>query len=397
MKKRPVTSVESDALLRLKLRGAESPLLDARLRFMEVEGTARYVRMMRDLPCAMCGHAQGMHRPGVEPAYEGDIRCDGYSPRVYPNFLPTQASGRWSTTNPPMTNFPPDCINPECSLTGKEHAYGTPQCWSARDIVGPDPGWWYLHYDLDSIEAKWAAADAGDYDDLEAFAKRYDVHTIRTCRALGRPLPPLLTKALHTDPSCEDWRNSWDPPWSGEEDRRRHVFKTVGYATLFCINPKGVLQAKGVEKLGLSPNELVRFATIYLKSKPTLMARKRRVWDECAKTGVSYSWFGRRRRLYGDWNTRAKEGWSHRISATVTDYQNQCLIKIINQFPECHLVLNSHDGLTLAFPDSMETSGVVDFSRQVVEKVVTSPTGHDVPVTASWERINADLTRVRVQ
>ena len=361
------TSVESDALRRWKLLGGDSPLLDARLKFMEIEGTARYVRMAQAVA------------------------------RVHPNMLPTQASGRWSTTGPPLVNFPPDCINPECPLNGKEHAYASVQCWSARDIVGPDEGWWWLHYDLDSIEAKWAAADSGDQDDLEAFGKGYDIHTIRTCRALRHPLPPLLTKKLHEDPSCQAWRESWTPVWSGGEDRRRHTFKTVGYATLYALTAKGVLQAKGVEDLGMDPDELVKFTQLYLKSKTALMNRKRQVWDECAKTGVSYTWFGRRRRLYGTWEARAKEGWSHRISGTVSDYQNQTIIKLQGEFPESHLVLNSHDGLVWAFPESTPLERVMGFLRPLVERDVTSPTGHTVKVTASWERIFSDLSRVPVK
>ena len=362
-KKPSLTSVDQDALFRWKMRGASSPLLDARVKYMEVEGIARYVRMMR----------------GVE--------------RVHPLMLPTQASGRWSTTGPPLVNFPPDCINPECPLVGTEHAYARSECWSARDVVGPDEGWYWLHYDLDSIEAKWAAADSGDQEDLEAFSKGYDIHTIRTCRALRHDLPPLLTKALHGDPSCQAWRDSWNPPWSGGEDRRRHAFKTVGYATLYALTAKGVLQSKGIDKLGMTPEEIVKFTNLYLKSKATLVAHKRRIWDDCAKAGVSYTWFGRRRRLYGNWETRAKEGWSHRISGTVSDYQNQIIIRLQSEYPESHLVLNRHDGLDWAFPVDTPVVEVMAFLRPLVERDVTSPTGHAVNVTASWEVIHADLKR----
>lgn len=365
MKRKSPNSVDSDVLRRWKVLGAESPLLDARLRYMEIEGVARYVRMME----------------GVE--------------RVYPNMLPTQASGRWSTKGPPLVNFPPDCINPACPILEEHAATRTPECWSAREVVGPDPGWYWLHWDLDSIEARLAAADAGDQDDLEAFRANYDLHTITACRAYQHALPPVLTKACHDGPESEAWRQSWSPAWSGSEDRRRHIFKTVRYATAYCMNPKGVLQARDIEKLGLKPDELVRFATMYLRAKPQLMARKRQVWEECATTQVSYTWYGRRRRLYGDWNTRAKEGWSHRISGTVTDYMNQAIIAITNHFPECHLVLNLHDGATIAFPGDTHKDNTFVACRQVVEKNVTSPTGHTVPVTASWEWIDANLERHR--
>ena len=362
MKRKSPNSVDADVLRKWKILGAESPLLDARLRFTEIEGVAKYVRMMR----------------GVT--------------KVSPNMLPTQASGRWSTTAPPLPGFPPDCANPACPGASEEHAYRFPECWSARDLVGPDEGWYWLHWDLDAIEAKWAAADAGDMDDLEAFRSGYDLHTITACRAYKHALPPVLTKACHDGPESEAWRASWSPPWSGAEDRRRHIFKTVRYATLYGISPKGVLQARDIEKLGLKPAELVRFATMYLRAKPTLVARKRAVWDECAKARVSYTWFGRRRRLYGDWNACAKEGWSHRISGTVSDYMNQAIIAITSHFPECALVLNSHDGCTLTFPVSIPVDVSLATCRSYVEKIVTSPTGHTVPVTASWEWVDASLT-----
>ena len=357
------TSIDADVLRHWKVRGVESVTLDARLAYTEIEGVARYVRMMRDVP------------------------------RIYPGMLPTQASGRWSTTGPPLVNFPSDCVNPACSEG--EHPV-TPQCWSARDTVGPDPGWWWLHYDLDAIEGKIADADAGDTEALEAYAKGWDVHTMRACRAFRRLLPPDLTKGCHTAESCQAWRESWDPVWSGVEDRRRHLIKTLGYATQYALSPKGVLQARDIEKLGLTPDELVKLAKLYLKSRPVLVARKNVVWDECARAGVSYSWYGRRRRLYGDWETRAKEGWSHRISATVTDMQNEALIAITNTFPACHLVLNSHDGLTLAFPAGHNPTIVKEHVVTLVERPRTSPSGHTFISTAAWEWVDDQLVKRRL-
>ena len=185
----------------------------------------------------------------------------------------------------------------------------------------------------------------------------------------------------------------WSPPWTGSEDRRRHLIKAVSYATQYLISPKGVLQARDIEKLGLKPQEVVRFAALYLRSKPVLVARKRRVWEDCATSGVSYTWYGRRRRLYGDWNSRAKEGWSHRISGTVSDYQNQAIIALTQDFPECHLVLNSHDGCTLAFPESVPVERVLPVAKRRVESDITSPTGFTVPITASWHVITSNLQR----
>src|SRR5438128_2030826 len=58
-----------------------------------------------------------------------------HTDRVYPTHLPTQASFRWSTFDPPLTNWPRQCINIQC-VQG-EHEW-TEQCWSLRDILSAD-------------------------------------------------------------------------------------------------------------------------------------------------------------------------------------------------------------------------------------------------------------------
>jgi len=40
--------------------------------------------------------------------------------RIYPRHLPTQASFRWSTVDPPITNWPRQCINTTCPATEHE-------------------------------------------------------------------------------------------------------------------------------------------------------------------------------------------------------------------------------------------------------------------------------------
>src|SRR3990167_487334 len=76
-KRRPPHSVEADTLEALRRHGVISDVLDARLAHTELEGIRRYVADLAERD------------------------------RIYPLMLPTaQASGRWSTTSPPLTNFP---------------------------------------------------------------------------------------------------------------------------------------------------------------------------------------------------------------------------------------------------------------------------------------------------
>src|SRR5215510_7015050 len=71
--------------------------------------------------------------------------------RIYPQHLPTQTSGRWSTLNPPVTNWPRACINQECPQS--EHEW-TSNCWSIRDILLCDSDEVLVTFDHDNIEGR---------------------------------------------------------------------------------------------------------------------------------------------------------------------------------------------------------------------------------------------------
>lgn len=327
---------DAESLRKWQSKGVVSDVLDARLQFMEAEGIARYVR--------------ALIKKNVT--------------RVHPNMLPTQASGRWSTTNPPLVNFPKH--SPEqcarCRREGKE-------LWCPRDvrrIFLPDAGSWWLHFDKDAIEARISAALCGDVEDLTAFDNHWDIHTLTACQVFGWALPPIKTKLCHTDPSCEAWRQSIG--WGGEDDRRRHLVKTLRYALQYALDEKGALQSHELFKLGLTRQEVLKFARKYLAAKPRLVATKRRVWEEALRTGVNYTVLGRRRRLFGSPHDKMKVAWSHMISGTVTDMVNSDLIQITTQFPECHLVLNSHDGLTISFPQTFIPSEVMSIVKPITER-----------------------------
>jgi hypothetical protein len=368
--KRSARSVEGDTLRQLKDAGAESDILDLRLEFMELEGIARYVRKL-------VGRA-----------------------RVHPHMLPTQANGRWSTTGPPLVNFPAHAED-DCDRCKDLKERGEPlPDWcprAVREVILPDPDWYFVHFDLNAIEGRFAAADARDEEELDAYRKNEDVHTVLGAVPMfGLPAPPLRTKALHTDPSCAAWREALTPPWGGGEDRRRHLAKTLKYATLYGKDHKGASTAKGVEKLKLTKAEVDRFAKLYLQGRPVLTAHKTRRFEEYARTNVAYTFRGRRRRLFGDAWTRAKEGWSQRISGAVPDIMNDYIIQVAKLFPEGHIVLNSHDGLTWAMPAARPWEEVVQTMRGVVERDWDYE-GIKLPVAADWEVIFPDGTKRKLK
>lgn len=360
-KRASARSVTADALETLRRRGADSGVLDARLAWTELEGIRRYVAGMAERS------------------------------RVTPLMLPTaQAGGRWSTTNPPLCNWPRH--DPNVCGEG-EHAAGT---WCPRDVRGvllPDPGTYWLKFDWSAVEARLAATYTQDEDDLRAFREGLDLHTLTCCRMLALPVPPVLTAALHTAPEVAAWRQ--EVAWGGPDDRRRHLTKTVRYALLYSEDWRGVLNAQGVERLGYTRQQLEDFARAYLRAKPAFVAGKARAQDECRRTGLARSGFGRLRRLSGDAHTRAKEGWSHVISATVSDMMNVTLIGIHAAEPTCWLVVNRHDGAEIAFPDAVLVARAHAALRGLVERT-WSFWGHDFTCPATWEVVWPDGSHQRL-
>ena len=327
-------SVRQDVLQSLLKRGHRDTVLEARLDFSEWESFRRYVEPLE---------GQG---------------------RAHPDMLPTQASGRWSTTDPPLVNFPPDCINPACPQVGTEHmARGLP-CWSVRDVIVPDPGWWWLGFDWQAVEARIAAADAGDEEDLEAFAKGYDIHLFTLCTVFGLSRPPDLTH-YHTSPECAEWREKYK--WQGKDDRRRIVSKNVKYGLAYAKNEKGLLALKGIGKLGLSTSELLRIGRMYLTSKPKYKIWKTTWWYVAASTGETRTCYGTRRKLFGLRESVEKEGLNHRVQGTVADMMDEVIINFQAEWPESRIVYQSHDGLKWAFPVSHLPSVVMPRAREIIE------------------------------
>lgn len=324
------TPIDEDTLRQAKQKGHASVALDARLEYADAKQLLSHY---------------------ILPMTEVD--------RVHPSHLPTQASLRWSTTEPPLTNFPPHI----------------------RDVVGPDPGWKWICWDYDAIEAKLAAAYSGDTEDLAHFAKGHDIHTITACRALGMDLPPILTKALNKAPECAEWRAQYK--WEGGDDKRRRLFKTARYALAYGMDEKAILNAKGVEEMGVTRDELLATGRAYLKSKPLLLAWKRKVWAECVRTGQSRTFLGAKRVLLGDAKEQMKVGLNHMIQGAVSGILNLTLIEIMATFPQATLAYTSHDAAKIAFPAGDDILSEV---KRIVERD-WDVDGHTVKLTGEWKEI----------
>lgn len=340
----PYKSLETDSLVKLIKLGADSDVLRARLAYAAAEGFRRYVKPVAE------------------------------SVRVRPNFLPTQASGRWSVTNPPLINFP------DAAKAAKKGLPNLQACFE------PDIGTYWLCSDWNALHAVFMACVSDDLPDIEAFREKHDIHTLTVSRVFKLPLPPSpLESEIHTGESCAAWRAA--VKWAGKGDRRRHLMKTVRYALLNAYDEKGVMEAKDVEELGLTMSDLLKAGRAFLAAKPNMVAWKKGYARDAIAKGEARSWYGRRRKLFGsDEKDKFKTAVAHFLQGTEVDVMEMTMLGVLEKFPEARLAWPSHDGLKFVFPTSLPLEVTLPVVREIVERP-REIGRHTVPLYATWEVI----------
>ncbi len=292
-------------------------------------------------------------------------RLTGVS-RVYPTHLPTQTSGRWSTLNPPITNWPRECINPAC--VASEHEW-TDTCWSVRDILLPDSDEILIVWDHDNIEGKIHDLVINDQPALKAHSEGFDLHTITCCDIFGYEYPSNL-KNPHTSEEDSEWRSRYN--WQGKDTRQRVLAKNFNHGAKYTESYKFVHNIKGVERYGVVYKDLERLAMNYIRSKGAAWQRKLDIMREIREKRVARSLYGFRRVFFDSSAETGRQGFSHMVSATVSDYNNETLAKLEQFFGgNVRLLHNAHDGDKVAVKRSMALSvGFKDVMKEIIERPI---------------------------
>lgn len=350
------TPVDAETLRGLLAAGVDHPLIRARLRHSQASTFDKYLKPL-----------------------DGVDRC-------YPSVLMTQASGRWSYSDPPFNNFAKDDV---------ARQRGLPQL---RRVITPDPGTYWLGWDWEAIEAKLVAAYSGDQADLDAFAQGWDVHTLTACAMYQVPRPPVLTKLVHTAPEAEDWRQSWTPCWGGGDDMRRVLAKCARYAMFYGPNsPHVILEARGFEELGVTPEMALDAAGAFLTAKrATLVRWKERTWAECIRTREARTFLGRRRRLFGESVDVAKKGLNHIIQGAVSQVMDLTLDAVCFELGTDDIAQQAHDGAKVVVADAVAVEMALAKARPIVEKTWEIG-GRTVKFTADWEITRSDGVKEKVK
>ena len=410
VKKVNARSVGANVLAKIAESGVESVILTQRQRYAIARQA--YTQYIGPLGWCECGHGKEEHDETWGYCRAKKCECLDWDrrARVYSSMLPTQANGRWSTTDPPIPNFPKSCLRYDCPhrRPGKPHAPISSECWDSHRVFRPDPGWYWITWDKDAIEARVNAVLIEDEERIASFKLGWDVHTINVCRTFGYTLPGNLVDP-HGDPGDASWRSH--VAWGGKEDLRRRLLKVVMYGTFYGPDEKAILGAKGVEELDITRQELLDKTKAYLKSQTRLQATKEKRWDQYIRFPEARTYWGRRLRCYptqaekitwvkslkayhaGHGSMRPGEAqkvlWNFEHSAFVSGLINRTIIAIKRRWPECRLVLNKHDALQVAFPERVNPWPEI---RAIDELTVTWPNGLSMPFTSTWHKVNSDGT-----
>jgi DNA polymerase I-like protein with 3'-5' exonuclease and polymerase domains len=285
----------------------------------------------------------------------------GLKPRIYPEFkIHAQASGRWSTTNPPMAQLPNDL----------------------RDLVVPDEGQAWIGWDWSNIENFLLAYLTGDEEFKTALLKRWDLHTLNFCDLFGFKYPPVYTKAIHTSPDHEAamWRET--VRWLGEDDPRRKFSKIAIYRWHYRGRPDDP-NIPGAKRLGLDKTKIQQMSARYLSKRHKIKA----YWDKQDKlvmtTRMTRTFMGRRRVHLGDPKGAIREGSNHPLQGGVADIFNLTLVKLIDQFPYLSFVFQMHDSVWLACPLD-KVPATQELIKPIVEQAWTIQ-GQQVHFPASFK------------
>jgi hypothetical protein len=273
--------------------------------------------------------------------------------RIYPHHYPGQASGRTSTIDPPITNWPRNCVSELCRsrlhnlpdyqdrLDYIDHAW-TDECWSIRDIQIPDEGEILLSHDHDNIEGRIHDLILGDEEALKAHEEGLDLHTITCCSIFQMELPQDLRNP-HTSEVDAEWRVKHN--WQGKDTRQRVLAKNFNHGSKYARNENFVTKIPGIEKYGVAYSDLKKLAKKYIVSKGEVWQRKLALMDSIRRTREARSLYGFRRLFFDSSEDTGKEGFSHMISATVSDYNNLSIALLSTWFGEAgRLAHNAHDG-----------------------------------------------------
>ena len=285
--------------------------------------------------------------------------------RIYPTHLPTQASYRWSTQNPPITNWPRECINVEC--VDREHEW-TDHCFSIRDILLPDEDEVMIVWDHDNIEGRIHDIIVGDTANIEAHNEGYDLHTITCCDIFSMDYPQDRIDP-HSSEIDRKWREKYN--WQGKDTRQRVLAKNFNHGSKYTKTYKFVHRIPGIEEYGVTMKHMEELGKQYIEAKGIIWHRKLKIMEMIQRKRIARTLQGARRLFFDSSEDTAKEGFSHMISGTASLYNDETIILLEERFgPAIRILHNAHDGDKMALKKTALHDDIKEELSEIIERTI---------------------------
>lgn len=335
------------ALLRIS-QGAD-PILEARVLYQEAQHILDnyiygFVDSVYNAP-NKSARDKARERVRVHGFTEADI-----VDRVYPNVaIHAQKNARWSTTYPPLAQLPKDL----------------------RDIIIPDIGECWIHWDWKGIELHFLELHSGSRILKQAHNDGIDLHTWTMCKMFGYEMPPNL-KDPFGDPVNEVWRNRYNIHSSGDP---RRVFSK---SARFEMNYGGVGNTAAMKavRMGLDKKQVQQALANLLTADVDYYRWKQRIEKQVKTTRVIRTFTGRPRRFLtvsreSNKTVPAKvvrEALDYPMQAGVSDVANLTVVELCNKYPFLTLAWTMHDAQWYHCPVTQLTDEVIEDIKQVATK-----------------------------
>jgi DNA polymerase I-like protein with 3'-5' exonuclease and polymerase domains len=269
----------------------------------------------------------------------------------------------------------------------------------------PDTDEVLISWDHDNIEGRIHDLILNDTVALQAHKEGLDLHTITTCNIFGYALPPNL-KNPHTYCDCDpvqkgtqndlvplplcvhcQWRKLYH--WQGKDTKQRVLAKNFNHGSKYSRTYTFVHKIKGIEKYGVSRTHLEQLAKRYIESKGDSWQRKLDIMQDIQRKRIARTLYGGRRIFFDSSEETGREGFSHMISGTVSDYNNLTLINLHEALGKqnVRLLHNAHDGDKIAVKRQYieawfgSNAEFIDSIKPLIERDITYE-GRTITLTA---------------
>ncbi len=278
--------------------------------------------------------------------------------RVYPSIsIHAQATGRHSTTDPPLAQWPDEL----------------------QDLLTPDRGMMWLGGDFRGQEVWIYSCLINDEKTLDALLNGYDTHTIAMCDFFDYAYPPDLTDP-YKGAANEAWRERYELHHS--KNSQRNWAKAGAFSLRYLKGLDKLHLIPGSRGLGIDASIGLEMACRFMERNPAIASYRDSLLGTNPKEAITFC--GRVRRLHITGTKLLREYINSPIQGGGADILNHTIIRVCRISPEdIHYVYGVHDSFYFQFPVEKEAE-----YTPLIKAAVTAPYdihGITVSLPVKWK------------